>query len=341
MNTHHTIQLQNAVSSMSIDLYGGAITDFHLHQHPVNPLSFRFGKEQMPENNKEGACYQGHFVCGGRWGLPSQGEIAAGMPNHGEPANIEWSLTQQQPHRVVMEVHAEKEGLHIYRTINMHEHSSFIHVSETIKNTRNLGRLYQYVQHPTVAAPFLTPNTQVNCNAAKGFDYRHIGSANKPVVQWPYAMDETGNTFDLQRSDHAYNAVFSFTVADTIGWITAYTPEHNLVLGYVWNTEHYNWINLWQQYKGSKIQYRGLEFGNTGLHQPFKEIIANNTLEMFGSKTIEYIDAGESVHKAYWCFLAQVPTGFHGIDQVVVEDNALYLKEGTTAAKIFAGNLNA
>jgi hypothetical protein len=55
--------LQNKTSVIEVDLHGGAITDFHLKDNPVNPLSFSFTKEQMPANNKAGAVYQGHFIC--------------------------------------------------------------------------------------------------------------------------------------------------------------------------------------------------------------------------------------------------------------------------------------
>src|SRR5687768_16229753 len=80
----------NQSVSITIDLFGGAITDLHLRGYRLNPLAFRFSKEQMPENNRSGAVYQGHFLCLGRWGSPSGGEIKKGMPNHGQFANIMW-----------------------------------------------------------------------------------------------------------------------------------------------------------------------------------------------------------------------------------------------------------
>src|SRR5689334_16816575 len=83
--------LENNFCSLTVDSFGGAITNFHLKNiAQINPLSFAFTKEQMPENNKNGAPYQGHFLCAGRWGLPSENEIKNGVPNHGEAANIVW-----------------------------------------------------------------------------------------------------------------------------------------------------------------------------------------------------------------------------------------------------------
>lgn len=342
MDKQLPIQLQNTVCSLTVDLYGGAITDFHLHHNSVNPLSFRFREDEMPANNKGGARYQGHFICGGRWGAPSAGEMLAGLPNHGEPANIVWSLREQTSQSLAMQVHAAKEGLQIYRTIKLAHASAMIHVSETIQNINPLGRLYQYVQHATIAAPFLTAGTQVNCNATKGFDYMHINDAARPVLQWPDGYDAGGNIFSLQESGHMYNSVFSFTVSNNAlyGWLTAYDPHHRLLLGYVWPAKDYPWINLWQHYEGNEPKYRGLEFGNTGLHQPFKEIIAGNKLELFGKKTVEYLDAGESVTKSYSAFLLPVEKHFSGVAELLVENNGLYLKEAGTPVKTFIGTIN-
>src|ERR1700755_3260544 len=88
--------LENSLCSLTVDSFGGAITNFHLKdEQQINPLSFAFTQEQMPENNKNGAPYQGHFLCLGRWGLPSEGEIKTGVPNHGEAANIHWEIQNQ------------------------------------------------------------------------------------------------------------------------------------------------------------------------------------------------------------------------------------------------------
>src|SRR3546814_11782552 len=75
----------------SVALNGGAVRDFHLKNGTsLNPLSFVMEPEDMPLNNRNGAPYQGHFLCLGRWGEPSDGERKAGVPNHGQAANLLW-----------------------------------------------------------------------------------------------------------------------------------------------------------------------------------------------------------------------------------------------------------
>jgi len=336
------VKLQNKTSALEVDLHGGAITDFHLHDNPVNPLSFRFSKEQMPANNKAGAAYQGHFICAGRWGQPSAGEIDAGIPNHGEPANIEWQLNEGDDKKLSMETTAVREGLHIKREVKLDNEAALCHVTETITNISPLGRLYQLVQHPTVAAPFLNEATAINCNATIGFDYKYVNEPSIHKVYWPYVADEKNKTFDLRNPRQEHNSVFSFIAdpKDSYGWVTAYSSAHNLVLGYVWERKDYPWINLWQHYENGIIKYRGLEFGTTGLHQPFKNIIESNNLEIFNERTAAYIDAGEQVTKDYAFFLSPVNKDFKAVEKIEVRNGMISVIENETKDHIDIGGLN-
>src|SRR6478609_540586 len=124
------ISLENDACHVTIESFGGAITGFHLKDAAqINPLSFAFTPGQMPENNKNGAPYRGHFLCAGRWGFPSEGEIKNGLPNHGEAANIEWQ-TATGKDSISMQALAKKEGLHIERTVQLDKDNAVIAVNE-------------------------------------------------------------------------------------------------------------------------------------------------------------------------------------------------------------------
>ena len=342
LTTDTKIKLQNETSVLEVDLYGGAITDFHLQENPVNPLSFRFSKEQMPDNNKSGAVYQGQFLCAGRWGEPSPGEIAAGIPNHGEPANIDWNITESNDSTLTIETTASLEGLHILRNITTHDANALCYVTETITNINPLGRLFNVVQHPTIAAPFLDGATVINCNADIGFDYQHASKPEENKLSWQHAVDANNIPFNLQNPQQEYNSVFSFSVNsnDEYGWITAYSPSHQLVLGYVWQRKDYPWLNLWQHFENGIIKYRGLEFGTTGLHLPFKNIIENNTDKIFNESTVAYIDAGEKVTKEYAFFLLAVKKDFQGIERIEIKNEIITAVETSSGKQIEVGKVN-
>ena len=327
-SSHHpVVQLQNDTACLTIDPFGGATTSFRLQANDVNPLSFVFSKEQMPSNNKAGASYQGHFTCIGRWGPPSAGEISAGVPDHGEPANIAWTIEESGRNKMAMNVLAKKEGLKVCRKILMDQNNPVYRISEMMTNINPLGRLYNIVQHPTIAAPFLDENTIVDCNATKGFDQALYKNILANTIEWPLAKHEPGNDLDLRNLDAAYNSVYSFVVNpdDSYGWITAFSPTHHLVFGYIWKRSHYAWIHLWQHFINDKITYRGLEFGTAGIHQPFAEILDTATT-VFGEKTYEYIDAGETVSKDYFSFLHSTSNEFIGVENVYFAKDELIIK---------------
>lgn len=330
-------KLKNNTATVTIDSYGGSITDFRLKHIDINPLSFAFTKQQMPINNQKGAPYQGHFLCLGRWGEPSAGEIQAGVPNHGYFANIPWNVKSSSAAFVHMQATSPVEGLYIDRTINIAEDDEVYAVKEVVQNINPLGRVFNMVQHPTLAAPFLDETTIVNCNASVGFDQAFYHDIGNNVLQWPYAKDARQNTIDLTNPQYAYNAVFSFIVKkeNDYGWITAYSPKHKLLLGYIWKRTDYPWIHLWQHYNEGIIQYRGIEFGTAGIHQPFNEII-NTTTVVFGEKTLSYIDAGESITKNYCSFLHHTENTFAGVEAATIKDGFIVLqsKEKTINLKL-------
>lgn len=140
------IKLENNKSVVTIDPFGGAITAFHLKHIDTNPLSFAFSKEQMPINNKAGAPYKGHFLCLGRWGEPSAGEINAGISNHGQFANILWNIEENKQQNILkMKATASLEGLYIERKILLDKENPVYAVKEVVQNINPLGRLYNMV----------------------------------------------------------------------------------------------------------------------------------------------------------------------------------------------------
>jgi len=322
------ITLKNKQASVSVDLAGGAITGFQLHGSPVNPLCFKLPPEKMPENNKPGVPYKGHFVCVGRWGIPSDGEIKAGQPNHGQSAMLQWEQVDQTDRILKMQVNAPLDGLHTFRTLTISKNAAAFEVTEKVKNINSLGRLFNIVQHPTLATPFLDAHTRVDCNATSGINYLFDKDPLQYAAEWPKGMCENGDIMDVQTPDMAHNSVFSYIVDknDKHGWITAYSPKSNLLIGYVWKREDYPWIDIWQHFVGGKIKYRGIEFGTTGIHKPFGEILENSNTLLFGEKTLLHIDAGEELSYSYGAFLLQPAHGFTGMDSITVQKGNLVIK---------------
>ena len=343
--TSHIISIGNETALLAVDLYGGGIVDFHLHNGGINPLTFKPALEDMPEHNRSGASYRGHFVCIGRWGSPTPGEIKAGIPDHGQAANMMWEhtahhsfpLVQSTDHTIAggrsaasiqMSVITPLEGLKIERTIQLDNTSAVFKADEYFTNINPLSRLYNVVQHPTIAKPFLTPNTIVNCNAATGFNYMMSARPREHAAQWPCGIMEDGGIINVSRADKTCSSVFSYTIKKDakFGWITAYTPEMNLLTGYLWRRETYPWISLWQNFDGADIRYRGLEFGTTGMHKSYKQIIEEGNHEVFGERSYLLIDAGETQQKSYLGFMMKMPDGCGEVSDVNLSGGSISIK---------------
>jgi hypothetical protein len=259
--------------------------------------------------------YQGHIACIGRWGEASSSEQEKGIPNHGEPANILWQVTDANDANVQMQVRAEKEGLEVKRHCILDDDAAVFLMQETVSNVNATGRPFNIVQHPTLAAPFLDEHTIIDCNAMEGFNQSDYKNVPKHIVYWN--KEEISR---LRKQQMHQNAVYSFIVnkEDKYGWISAYSPTHKILLGYVWKRTDYPWIHHWQHFNEEGIQYRGIEFGTAGIHQPYKEIVFTAT-SMFGEQTFEWLDAGESVMKSYYGFIIPIEK-ISGIKQIAVNE---------------------
>jgi len=321
------VTINNQAASVSVDLNGGAIVDFHLHADGINPLTFK----------RETDNFQGHFLCLGRWGQPSDGEAAAGITTHGEAVTQLWEQQPSTPkNELQMQMTAPLEGLHIDRQMILDEENAVFSVSEKVTNINSLGRLFNIVQHPTLAAPFLTNETVVNCNADKGFNYMLNQKPLDYAAQWPFGIIEDMDTMNVSKLDKAYSSVFSFTVKKDakFGWITAYSPEHKLLIGYLWQRSDYPWISLWQDFDGNSIRNRGLEFGTTGMHKPYKEIIEEGNHRVFGEDSYKYIDAGETQSRNYLAFMGKAPDGFTGGGDMSFVNNSIIITDTATGKQI-------
>lgn len=318
--------LRNEIVSLSVDLSGGAITDFHLLNNKVNPLQFSFTPEQMPENNKKGAAYKGHFLCLGRWGEPSKGEIKAGVPNHGDFANINWEkIPTAKKLALEMTATSEIEGLAVQRSITMDEQNPIYTVEETVSNINPIGRPFNIVQHPTFAFPFLDEDTFVDCNGSRGFNQKFYQFPEKFESEWPLGFYGENISISLRNPHHPGNAIFSYIInsSEKLGWVTCFSPKYRILIGYVWKREDFPWLHFWLHWEGGKLQYRGVEFGTAGIHQPFQKIL--QIPKIFEEKTLAYIDAGENIKFSYTSFISHIKGDFHGVKKVECKDGELII----------------
>jgi hypothetical protein len=309
-----TVSLENALAQITFDLAGGSLVDFHLKGAALNPFAWEErGGPQAPRP-------RGHFLCLDRWGAPSSAERDNGMPFHGEASRVLWKVTAQTAEELTMEARLPLAGIEVRRIVRLAAAGAMATVTEVATNTNPLGRIYNMVQHPTIGPPFLDESTLVDSNARKGFmQSSPLPNPEEPPVWWPFALKDAQQV-DMRRLHGDPNPnVVSYTIDEDRGWVTAANPGRRLLVGYVWATSDYPWFNAWRHSENGKPVARGLEFGTTGLHQPFPVLVRKGRI--FGRSLFEHLDAGQSATRSYTVFLIEVPAEYAGAARVVASSD--------------------
>jgi hypothetical protein len=320
--TARVLTLSNDKISVDIQLIGGAITSFKHTAVDVNPLSWKLTEADMPANHKGSPPFAGHFLCVGRWGSPSAAEIEAGILHNGDVNAGEWKLVYKnkavnQLLQTQLYFETDKEQLQMVREFSIHPQSEAILVQETISNTKYTDRLFNWVQHATIGAPFLNSKTIIDCNAGLGFDQRQAPDLlTKSAFRWPNGKLIDGPV-DLRtvNDDRGYVTTHIFDDSIQLGWACAYSPEHKLLIGYVFKTDEYPWLNMWHWKKDGKPHAHGLEFGTTGLGKPYPELL-EHCVDFYGHKSYIILPAKGTLKKSYIVFAIPVSGEFTGTRHV-------------------------
>ncbi|KPL10498.1 MAG: hypothetical protein AMS26_21395 [Bacteroides sp. SM23_62] len=313
-----TVTLDNGIAKMGISLNGGVITEFSLNAMALNPIH-----------------EYGHFICFDRWGPSSPEDQALGIPHHGEASKISWVLDQEP---ILKEGHYFAEmscslpivKLGLNRKIYLNETSPVIKVVEEISNHNESPTVFNLVQHPTIGAPFLDETTIVDTRVDSGYSQAgNLPPTTADVFTWPEAVVD-GDSTDLRylTGDHTWwQSVVSFMLDenDQYGWVTAVNPSLNLMVGYIWPTAEYPWLNLWLRLNDNVPFARGLEFGSTGLHQPWPEVLEIDTI--FGKKMYEEVDVDEKITKSYYAFISEIPSDYKGVESVTIVGDTIRVEE--------------
>jgi hypothetical protein len=289
------LTIQSAEATVGFDLRGGSLVDFRLQGSAVNPFTW-------VQNVAPGVePLRGHFVCLDRWGAPSEAEIARGVPYHGEAPRVLWKATGARS----MAVELPMAKLRVERDVELV--GAVLTVRERVTNLQAMGRIYNMVQHPTIAPPFLDERSFVDANAGLGFAQ---STPDQAPVRWP---EMHASNLRFLTKDPLPNVV-SYVVEGETGWVTAASPTAGLVVGYLWKTSEYPWLNLWRDVAKGRPVARGLEFGSTGLHQPYPELVRRG--RMLGRPLLAYLDGGETVERSYTLFLRPLSAGWTQIRSV-------------------------
>lgn len=299
-----TIVFMGNKIQMQIKPWGGNIVALeNNHKNSTNPLTWSLKTEQMPPNNRNGAPFQGHFLCTGRWGAPTKGEIAMGVPHNGQASNVLWNVETLNDTLLKLKVAAPQDQMEIVRSFRSSARAGCILVYEEFSSTSSVLRLNNIVQHVTIGPPFLNKETIILSNAGEGFLQNHSWpDPSLYAYSWPIAQDSMGKRFDLRRPNTKRNFVSTHIISDSIGWVSAYDPVSGNLLLYKWKSSEYPWLNIWNHQENGTPVALGMEFGTTGIGRSYNELIFNPRSIFKGFHSYTSLDAGEKVEKSYMLY---------------------------------------
>ena len=122
-------------------------------------------------------------------------------------------------------------GIRVERRIQLLDAEAVFLATESITNDNTIGRIYNIVQHPSIAGVFLDEKTVVDCNGTTGFtQHETLPNPQERVVQWPNALNDQDQSVDIRfLGEDTEPEVVSYVVEDEYGWVIAVSPSTRLM----------------------------------------------------------------------------------------------------------------
>jgi hypothetical protein len=337
-----TLILANDVLELSVLPFGGALARLVLtrDQEQMNPLwdSIRASEERGRPARPGGSI--GHFTCVDGFGPVSDEEHAAGLSGHGEAHSLPWvtqssgkdgkiaSLTQAVQLPRVHEV--------LTRTISVADGENVIYVHSTLESLLAFDRPICWAEHATIGSPFLEAGvTVVDISPNRALTRPHENEnpmyrlPSNQEFSWPDAPTLDGGQVDLRAAPVPPNSMdhtaHRLDPDRQYAYVTALHPEKRLLLGYMFPTEQYPWLQIWEHYPPTGVMARGLEFGSQAFDLPRRDVITEN--QIFGQSLYRWLPAKSKIDGNYLMFWTRTPEGFLGVDDIEWRDGRLHVQD--------------
>jgi len=298
--------------------------------------------------------YMGHLLCFPAFGPPSSPEeIAAQLGNHGEAPIVEWKQTRDAlvtPGAVTLWYGADlpKTRYRVDRTVTLRAGEAVVRVEESVENLLPFDRPINWVQHATFGEPFAEPGKNfldVSAVKGEGGGGRANNSLASGAIVWPEGTARDGSKVSLRPFQPAERAGTYYALllnpARPISYFTAYHSDYLVLIGYLFPTADNPWIGDWQENRSNtgkpwdgKAVARGLEFGTTPFPEGLRKSVERGSL--YGVPTYRWIGGRQRLTTTFTVFLAEIPAGFAGVQDVREEAGRIRVVERSTGRTITA-----
>ena len=253
----------------------------------------------------------GHNLCLDLFGGPSPEEAEAGFTAHGEASVNRYEIAESS-HCLTMHLRLPLAQLSLNRSIQLIGNK--VAIRETVTNLTAFDRPIAWTQHVTLGPPFLDPaTTQFRASMTQSVVCESDPGSNAYLSRgtefaWPLAPYPDGTVFNLQQM-HPTAPASGYTAHlanphQEDAFFLAYSPQYELVFGYVWKRSDFPWMGIWEEncsrraspWNGSELT-RGMEFGVSPFPESRREMVERGRL--FDTPTFRWLPAKAAITVEY------------------------------------------
>jgi hypothetical protein len=288
----------------------------------------------------------GHFVCVDGFGGSSREERAAGFPGHGEAYSKEFAtdafMTEKGVTTLVMSSPLPLAQEKLTRTMRLVEGENVVYVHSKLESQTAFDRPIAWAEHATIGAPFLERGvTVVDLPAVRSKTRPHDGSALHRLVSdkeftWPMAPLLAGGSVDIRTApvgvDSGDHTTSSMNLSKSYAWVTALHPVKRLLIGWIFKSTDFPWIQNWEYYPKIETLARGLEFSTQPFDIPRREAVAMSGL--FDTPTFRWLPAKSTIETGFAIFYTETPEGFKGVSDVRIENGTIVVEDSASQKRV-------
>ncbi len=362
-NGRRGMRIQNDILQLVMLQGGGHIADISIKENKINPMwvpkwesvePYNYNADEHeeayggPGDAKLLCGIMGHNICLDIFGVSSPEEQSLGITTHGEAPALKWELSHEDG-VLTGNVSLPVAELDFTRRVEMKTGSRIVRISETVANKKKEPHLFGWCQHVTLGEPFLVKGETVFDMPAVWGKTFTADFSEFPRLEpdrefiWPTAPGSNGKNQNLRFvSSEEKSGDFSAQLMDPSlenGWFTAYSPEHDILIGYVWKRTDFPWLGNWEEnfsrdaapWNGAELT-RGMEFSTSPFPTGKQAAIDLGTLN--NVPTFRKIEPEGSLSVCYHAFILDGLDGYQGTDSLDFDGEKIVLKSGNKTVEI-------
>jgi hypothetical protein len=333
--------VSNDKLELAIAARGGAMLRLVLQGDPEKLSPFG-NPEKLTLNPPAGRAQRvlGHFVCVDGFGPVSPEESKAGLSSHGEAHLAPWEIASSGKQgaattvKFIVKMPLLQEVF--ARTITLVDGESVVYLDSELESLVAFDRPVNWAEHATIASPFLEPEkTFVDLSSTRS-KTRSYAATDRDAARrrlasfldfiWPLAPARDGGpAIDLRGVPASPNSMDHIATllgpSRKLAFVTALNPARQYLLGYIFRSQEYPWIQQWMSYSANGSLQRGLEFATQPFDVPRREVITTGA--MFDTPMYRWLPAKSKITTRFVMFFAKTPPGMSKIDDVRLEDGKI------------------